>query len=159
MVSTTRSRHLPVDAKIAKVANEALSSTLLDLMELANQTRHAHWNLRDANFIAVHKQLDATLAVAHAAIDQVAERIRQLGGTVDARSSVVSKESTLPKFPTGELSAADAIANLCESLQATSKTMRAGISAVEDEPITADLLTAHCRALEEQMWLLDSHLG
>ena len=155
-------RFLPVDDATSKAVVKTLDPILLDLLELQSHIKSAHWNLRDENFIAVHRLLDEVYKAASDASDEIAERIRQIGGVVNAPSQRFSGENRLPKFPSGELNSPTAIEAVSASLQKSIQGVREGITATSDEvdePITADLLTQHCGKLEKYLWFLDFNLS
>ena len=55
-----------------------LNARLADAIDLGTQTKHAHWNVKGPNFIALHDQL-AEHTEEH--IDTIAERATALGGS------------------------------------------------------------------------------
>lgn len=159
---TKLKRFLPVEDATAKAVVKTLDPIILDLLELQSQIKSAHWNLRDENFIAVHRLLDEIYKEAVDATDEFAERVRQIGGVVNAPSNRFSSENRLPKFPSGELNSPTAIEAVSASLQKTIQGIREGIKATSDEvdePITADILTGHCGKLEKYLWFLDFNLA
>ena len=40
-----------------KTVAELLNERLADAIDLGTQTKHAHWNVKDPNFIALHRQV------------------------------------------------------------------------------------------------------
>ncbi|MEQ1822715.1 MAG: DNA starvation/stationary phase protection protein [Fimbriimonadaceae bacterium] len=158
----TKMKHfIPVDQSLATQTVQVLDLILLDQLELLTHVKTAHWNLRDANFIVVHRFLDEVAAIVSESADVIAERIRQLGSPVNAPSSRFSSEDRLKPFPTGELSAQDALNGLCESFVASISGVRHGITATTskttDEPVTTDILTNIAEGYEKLLWMLDSH--
>jgi starvation-inducible DNA-binding protein len=155
-------RILPVEKKLADSTISALEPILDNLLELYTHVKSAHWNLRDENFIAIHRLLDEVAEEVDESADSVAERIRQLGQPVNAPSQKFSTKNSLPKFPAGELSAPDDVLAICNSMKAAISSIREGIKATSaddtDEPITADLLTRISGELEKYLWVLNSHL-
>lgn len=161
-MKTKVKRFLPIEESMAKSVVKVLDPILLDLLELQSHIKSAHWNLRDENFIAVHRLLDEVYKAASDASDEIAERIRQIGGVVNAPSQRFSGENRLPKFPSGELDSPTAIEAVSASLQKSIQGIREGISSTTDnvdEPITADMLTQHCGKLEKYLWFLDFNLS
>lgn len=152
---------IPIENKLATQVVNILDPILLDQLELYTHVKTAHWNLRDANFIVVHRFLDEVGGIVNESGDVIAERIRQLGAPVDAPSARFSSEDRLKLFPTGELSAQDALTGLCISFVASIKGIREGIeltsSETTDEPITTDILTGIAEQYEKLLWMLDSH--
>lgn len=156
------SHHLPVDKKLAKSVAEVLTPILTDLIEFRAQLKHAHWNLRDINFISVHRLFDELTEVIDEGVDDLAERVRQLGQAIELPTATIAKATTLKPFPTGELRSEVAVTAIAERLQSIIASVRAGIEATSDgkteEPITADLLTSFAGDLEKHLWLVDAHL-
>jgi starvation-inducible DNA-binding protein len=152
---------LSVEPGLATKVAEILDPVLLDQLELFTHVKSAHWNLRDANFIVVHRFLDEVATVVNDSGDVLAERIRQLGVAVHAPSARFSAEERLEAFPTGELSVQIALTALCKSFIASVKGIRAAIettaSGAADEPVTNDILIGIGEEYEKLLWMLDSH--
>lgn len=153
--------HLVIDEKVAKPVADTLLPLVLDLTELRSHLKHCHWNLRDINFVPVHRLLDEVIATVDKSTDEIAERIRQLGYPVVAPTSDVVKESRVGKFPQRVANSKETMIDATQSMQSSIKLIREGIAYTADEvsePVTADLLTKVAGTLEVQLWLLDSHL-
>ncbi len=56
-----------------------LNAQLADLADLQSQTKQAHWNIKEANFIALHELFDKLAAELSDFADMTAERITALG--------------------------------------------------------------------------------
>ncbi|MBS1704776.1 MAG: DNA starvation/stationary phase protection protein Dps [Armatimonadetes bacterium] len=154
-------RHLPVAAKDAKTVAGYLAPILLNVLELHNQVKSAHWNLRDPDFHAVHTYLDEVAEAVYGAGDEIAERIRQLGEVAVADTQTVAKNNSLDAFPKGELNKQQALGAVANGLQKAVESLRKGIAQTSDEtdePITADLLTGISGDFEKHLWFVDSHL-
>ncbi|MEI7578111.1 MAG: DNA starvation/stationary phase protection protein [Armatimonadota bacterium] len=154
---------IPIEKQLANSVAGVLDPILLDQLELYTHVKAAHWNLRDANFIVVHRFLDEVAAEVNESGDMIAERIRQLGTAVNAPSSRFSAEERLRSFPIGELTAKAALTALCESFSDSLKGIRLGIEATAkkptDEPVTNDILIGIAEEYEKLLWMLDSHRG
>jgi starvation-inducible DNA-binding protein len=152
---------IPIEKKLAETVVAILDPILLDQLELYTHVKTAHWNLRDANFIVVHRFLDEVAAVVNESGDIIAERIRQLGSPVNAPSQRFSDEERLKPFPPSELNAQAALGGLCESFLGSIRGIRTGIDATTDgtteEPVTNDILVAIAEEYEKLLWMLDSH--
>src|SRR6266478_4080017 len=60
---------------------ELLNARLADAIDLGAQTKHAHWNVKGPNFIALHELFDKVAENVEEHIDTLAERVTALGGT------------------------------------------------------------------------------
>ena len=59
---------------------DLLNRTLAAAIDLQAQAKQAHWNVRGANFIALHELFDGVAGVLTSFVDQLAERVTALGG-------------------------------------------------------------------------------
>ena len=75
----------------SRVLTDSLQAVLVDLIELANQGKQAHWNLVGPNFRDLHLQLDEVIDATREFSDEIAERMRALHATPDGRSQVVAE--------------------------------------------------------------------
>ena len=105
---------LPNSAK--RNSGETLIGLIADASGLYHQVKTAHWNLRDPNFLTIHRLLDEVTATLLTGIDEMAERARQLGLVVDGNLKTVASMSRIGEFPTGVVSASQACTTLCASL-------------------------------------------
>ncbi len=154
-------RHLPIEEQLASQVAAKLPPVLFDLTDLHHHVKLAHWNLRGVGFIAVHRLLDDVAEIVDHAIDEVAERIRQLGVPVVGSLDEVAQASRLPEFPKGELPPQTAVDHLAAAFASAINGVREALDECDglDEPITVDLLTKVSGDLEVQMWLIDSNRG
>lgn len=136
-----------------------LQRVLVDLVNLHLVGKQAHWNIVGTNFRDLHLNLDELVAVARDGADVVAERMRALHATPDARVAVVANQTSLPTFTAGETTTADAIKLIVRSIEAAVGTMRKVHDDVdEDDPTTADLLHEFIAKLEQQAWFIGAEI-
>lgn len=134
-----------------------LQAVLVDLLELATQGKQAHWNVVGRNFRDTHRQLDEIIDDARTFSDTVAERMRALHAVPDGRSVTVSATTTLPEFPTGEVSTSETIDLITERLEAVVSTMRDVHDDVDEaDPTSADILHAIIERLEQFAWMVSA---
>lgn len=136
----------------------SLQDLLVDLVALSLDGKQLHWHVTGPLFKPVHEQLDEVVTFARVASDDVAERAVALGHPVDARPVTVAKEASLPEAPNGWLDAADAVRRYVASIDAVVARGRAAIAALEEEPVTQDLVIGIVAELEKQRWLLDAQV-
>jgi starvation-inducible DNA-binding protein len=98
MTKTNTTPATAADPTVAAASAQFLTPVVLGLQALAVNGKQAHWNVRGANFIAIHELLDSVVANAQAGADQAAERIVALGLPIDARATTVAAKtsSTVP---------------------------------------------------------------
>src|SRR5437588_228950 len=88
---------LPDDTR-AKVI-ELLNARLADAIDLQSQTKQAHWNVKGPNFISLHELFDTINKNAADNVDDLAERIVQLGGVAEGTVRKVAKRTSLNEYP------------------------------------------------------------
>ena len=80
---------------------EELNLVMADILDNHYQSLLAHWNTRGANFTELHKLFEeyAGSNGAENWCDWVAERIGQLGGTVETTIPFIAAKTSLPEYP------------------------------------------------------------
>lgn len=134
-----------------------LQIVLVDLLELAIQGKQAHWNVVGRNFRDTHRILDEIIEDARTFSDTIAERMRALHAVPDGRSVTIARTTTLPEFPTGEVSTTETVDLITERLEAAVGTVRGVHDGVDEEdPTSADLLHAVIERLEQFAWMVSA---
>lgn len=143
-------------AKIAAMLNQLLADTT----DMHLRTKHAHWNVKGPNFIALHKYFDELYSVIGAHVDEVAERIAAVGGFVEGRLSDAAGSSRLKQFPTDAQDGMAVVRALADSLGQVCNATRDGIESAEEleDAVTADVLTGMAGELDKHLWFLEAHL-
>jgi starvation-inducible DNA-binding protein len=85
-------------APVRKGAISVFSITVADLFDLFARIKQAHWNVRGATFIGLHKLLDEFAGRTLKHIDLAAERATALGGVVEGSLRESAKHSHLQKL-------------------------------------------------------------
>jgi starvation-inducible DNA-binding protein len=141
---------------------ELLAATLTDLVDLERQVKAAHWNVRGHSFIALHELFDRVATDVRDFGDTVAERLVTLGGYADASVQSVAASTKLDAdvVDTARTEAAW-VAKVADLIAAVGGRARTAIDAAADagDANTADLLTGVSRELDNQLWLVEAHLG
>ena len=149
---------LKSNAKNASI--ELLNACVADGIDLGLLTKQAHWNVKGPQFIAVHEMLDGFRTEIDGAVDTMAERVVQLGGTAMGTTQAVAKASRLAPYPTDIYSTRDHIVALIDRYAQVANTVRAGIDQASEvgDADTADILTGVSRALDKALWFLEAHI-
>lgn len=133
------------------VASE-LQHALEDLVELYLQTKQLHWTVVGPGFRSLHESLDVLAAEALLRTDELAERMRALGGMPNIRTADLASSTRLEPAPAGEPTVAQAIAHLDACLRRVVLTFEEVCEVVD--PPTVDILHATMLALDKHAWLL-----
>ena len=63
---------------------ELLNQRLASAVDLQMQMKQAHWNVKGPSFIGLHELFDKVAEAVEGYVDEIAERIVQLGGVAEA---------------------------------------------------------------------------
>lgn len=139
-----------------------LNATMADILDNHYQTLLAHWNTRGPNFIALHQFFDeyAGSNGADNWCDWVAERIVQLGGTVQTTIQFIAERTSLKKYPVGAMNAEQHVEALATAAATIIRRLHDGIALARraDDSVTADILAQVQRSAEKYLWLLEAHI-
>src|SRR6202162_4505655 len=76
-----------------------LNRHLACAIDLKEQAKQAHWNVKGPNFIALHELFDKVAEAAEEFIDLLAERVTALGGVAEGTIEAAAGHSALPSYP------------------------------------------------------------
>lgn len=136
-----------------------LNAHVADGIDLALMTKHAHWNLKGPQFIAVHEMLDGFRTEIDLHVDIMAERIVQLGGVALGTLQTIARDSRLKAYPANLISVEDHVSALEDRFGVFANSLRAAIDTADSagDKGTADILTAASRSLDKTLWFLEAH--
>ncbi|TLY69823.1 MAG: DNA starvation/stationary phase protection protein Dps [Gammaproteobacteria bacterium] len=139
---------------------ELLNARLADAIDLGTQTKHAHWNVKGPNFIALHELFDQVAEHLEDHIDTIAERVTALGGTARGTLAAVARATTLRPYPEDISDGTAHVDALSAALAAFGAKVRAGIdeAARLADADSADLFTGISRETDKDLWFLEAHL-
>ena len=145
------------DTRVEVVA--LLNQRLAEAIDLQTQSKQAHWNVKGPAFIALHKLFDEINEDVEGYVDEIAERIVQLGGIAEGTVGAVEERSKLPDYPLGLSTGAEHVAALSDALAAFGRAVRIGIEEMNEleDAGTADLLTGISRGVDKWLWFVEAH--
>jgi starvation-inducible DNA-binding protein len=136
-----------------------LNARLADTIDLLYQAKQAHWNVTGREFYALHELFEKISNELREHVDDIAERVAQLGGEAQGTVKMAAEHSSLPDYPR-QLSGADAhLEALSNALGASAISMRDAIdesSRLGDE-VTADIFVGATRAIDKLLWMVRAH--
>jgi starvation-inducible DNA-binding protein len=147
-------------ASIRTRSIELLNARLADGIDLGTQTKHAHWNVKGPNFIALHELFDKIAESIEDQIDTIAERVTALGGTARGTLVAVARGTSLKPYPEDINDGVTHVEALSAVLADFGRKVRAAIeeSAKFGDAGTSDLFTQISRETDKSLWLLEAHL-
>jgi len=117
--------------------------------------------VKGPNFIALHKLFDEIVDAAEEAMDLIAERVVQLGGTAEGTIQVATRRSTLREYGLDISADRDHVEALSSALAAFGKGVRQAIDQADElgDKDTADIFTEISRDADKYLWFVEAHLG
>jgi len=154
---TTRN-DLP-EAVRAKVV-ELLNDRLADAIDLHTQLKHAHWNVKGPQFIALHELFDKLHGEAEEYVDDIAERAVALGGKAHGTARLVVARSKLAEYPATATTGHEHVEAVANVLASFGKAVRVAIDTAAElrDADTADLFTGVSRGVDKALWFVEAHL-
>ena len=138
-----------------------LNQALADAHVLYMKLRNYHWHVTGQNFMELHKLFESQYDQIEEAIDEIAERIRSLGGNALATMKELCQEAKLKEFPGEYPEARKMIANLLADHESIIQDLRKALKACDEEfndMGTSDFLTGLMEKHEKMAWMLRASL-
>lgn len=153
--------NIGLSAKARDAVVETLSVLLADEHVLYVKTRNFHWNVTGPHFGPLHALFENQYNALAEAIDEVAERIRMLGGTTPGSMAAFLKTARIAEETGRPPKDTDMIARLLADHEAVIVSLRESIEIAgkHDDEGTADFLTGLLEDHEKTAWMLRAHLG
>ena len=151
---------IDLPAKQRSQLETLLNARLADALDLGSASKQAHWNVKGANFIALHELFDQVHSDVEQHVDVLAERITALGGTALGTLQAAAQASSLAPYPLNISDGVEHLEALADRLADFGSKVRAAIelAAQLGDADTADLFTGVSRATDKQLWFLEAHL-
>ena len=137
-----------------------LEALLADEVLLYLKTRNFHWNVVGADFSEMHKFFEAQYEALDEVFDDVAERIRSLGGRAPGSMAEFLKRARLKENAGTVAHALEMVAALLADHESLIRQLRADIGSVEHlgDAGTEDFLTGLLAEHEKMAWMLRSYV-
>jgi len=137
-----------------------LNRSLASVSDLYLQLKHAHWNVKGLQFIALHKLFDEQAEEVESHVDTIAERVTALGGTALGTIQEVVKLSELKSFATNLFESKLVLEHLAHNFAILGELARNGVAEAEKygDVATGDIYISLARFLDKNLWFLEAHL-
>lgn len=137
-----------------------LNQRLADMIDLFNQTKHAHWNVKGPEFMQLHELFDGVAERVEEGCDLLAERVVTLGVAAEGTTRQSAAASTIGEYDLAAADGLDHVRALAGQVAKLAASIRGAIhqSAELGDPTTADLFTEISRSLDKDLWFLEAHL-
>ena len=153
------SERVMFDEKTTSELVAMLNQSLADSLDLAYQTKQAHWNVKGYNFYGLHLLFDDLYGQLAAHVDDFAERAVSIGGLALGTIRVASSTSRLDEYPLDALESRVHVDALVDRYGDYTSRVRHAIKKAEKlgDQDTADLYTSVSRAMDKALWMLTAH--
>ena len=149
--------NIGISTRNLKKSTSLLATILSNEMILYVKTRKFHWNISGNSFMELHKLFEEQYRILEAQIDEVAERISQLGEKTIGTMKEFIENSTLKESPKEYASQKHMLEELLENHEQLVTEFRAYIPIFEDEANdagSADFVTSLLQEHEKMAWIL-----
>jgi starvation-inducible DNA-binding protein len=145
---------LPSDAAAALSA--ALNAILADTLALYVKTKNFHWHVSGPHFRSYHLLFDEQSQQILASVDELAERVRKIGGTTLRSIGHIAKLMHIRDNDADFVPPLDMLSELMADNKATIESMRAAhkLADKHEDVATASLLEQFIDGAEKRTWFL-----
>jgi starvation-inducible DNA-binding protein len=134
-----------------------LNKLLADEYLLFTKTRNYHWNVIGPHFHDLHKFFESQYEEVDGKIDEIAERIRSLGGNTKSTMTEFIQQTRLEENPGEYGDAKTMVSKLLSDHESVIRTMRGDVNVCFDKYHdigSQDFLTGLIEDHEKMAWML-----
>ena len=149
-----------LDPKSAAMVAEKLTQLMADMQIFYTNLRGFHWNVTGQQFYQLHAYFEEQYKAYETHIDDVAERLLQLGARPTAHFSEYLKTARVKEACSKRagLDMMKVVADTLTTLIADERAIAATAEAVHDNA-TVDLMNSLLDEQEKAAWMLAAYLG
>ncbi len=158
MVQESKNLFVGSEPNIAQALYQCVAETVVTTMMAQN----FHWNVTGMAFGPLHALFQEIYEDHFTAQDDLAERIRSIGHSVDGRlHSMITSSKVVEDETNATKTDLEMITSLLEAQKTVAATLSGAsdIAAINGDKLTEDLCVERGRVHEKFAWLLESHLG
>lgn len=159
-VKGARIPNLGLKPEVQEQVVTLLNKRLSDAFVLYTKTLKYHWNVTGPEFIQIHELLEEQYTELAASIDEIAERIRKIGGFAVGTLDEFKQNSAIEEQPGRIPEWADMLQNLVDDHEAIIRQLREDADTTDElgDAFTNDFVIALAQAHETMAWKLRAHL-
>jgi starvation-inducible DNA-binding protein len=139
--------------------NALMNQRLASAVDLQMQMKQAHWNVKGPSFIGLHELFDKVAEAVEGYVDEIAERIVQLGGVAEGTVRMAAARTRLveysPEISDG-MAHVEGVARALSTFGAEARKTIEQADELEDAD-TADLFTEISRGIDKWLWFVEAH--
>ena len=142
---------------VAKLLNHRLADTFT----LYTKLRKYHWNVTGPHFSELHELFEEQYTALAESMDEIAERVRQVGGFACGTLEEFKGMTALKEAPGVIPSAMQMVQDALDDHEAIIRQLREDVDATAEQYQdmgTSDFLTGLMEAHEKMAWMLRAHL-
>jgi len=145
-----------IDAQSVKDISGALNALLADVFALYLKTKNFHWHMSGPHFRDYHLLLDEHADQIFAMTDEIAERVRKIGGVTVRSIGHIARLQRIADNDADYVEPADMLSELREDEKALDLRMGAVHSLCDDagDVATASLLENWIDQTQRRVWFL-----
>lgn len=145
-----------LDDKAVTDITKALNGILADSFALYLKTKNFHWHVSGPHFRSYHLLFDEQAAEIFATTDEIAERVRKIGGTTLRSIRDISDKQSLKDNNAEFVTAGEMVRELMNDNKAVVAAMRKAhkVADEHEDVATASLLENYIDATEKRTWFL-----
>ncbi len=139
---------------------DLLNHRLADAFLLYTKTRNYHWNVTGMEFIQLHLFFETQYTEIAEHIDEIAERVRKMGGIALGTLDEFKQNSVIEERPGHVPNASEMLRNLLEDHETVIRQLRKDADTTEEikDMGTNDFLIGLMEGHETMAWMLRAHL-
>jgi starvation-inducible DNA-binding protein len=145
-----------LSADAVRELSQALNGLLADAFALYLKTKNFHWHVSGPHFRDYHLLLDEQGEQIFATTDELAERVRKIGGTTLRSIGHIAKLQTIADNDEKFVAPGDMLRELMNDNKTAAKAMREAheLADKHEDAATAGLLETFLDATERRTWFL-----
>jgi starvation-inducible DNA-binding protein len=145
-----------LSAEAVRELSQALNALLADSFALYLKTKNFHWHVSGPHFRDYHLLLDEQGEQIFATTDELAERVRKIGGTTLRSIGHIAKLQRIPDNDEKFVAPGDMLRELMNDNKAVAKAMREAheVADKHEDVATASVLENFIDDAERRTWFL-----